>query len=739
MWLVVWIATLMACEATGASSWIDPDTPLDKRRTAALGSNPIDTKRRQRPPSTDPSAASTRRTDAPSSTADAEDEDEYELVFSDEFNVDGRVFHDGFDPKWTVMHKDDYTNYALQYYNGDMVRTSNGFLNISTVVEDIDYLVHDPQLPKPYRQRKHYQSGMVQGWDKFCFTGGVIEIAAQLPGEWHTAGLWPAMWLMGNLARATYVASSNNVWPWSYDVCSPEHLPYQTQQLVSACNRVQHFGMHAHQGRGAPEIDILEAMAGNETLAHTSVHRPYFSASYQVAPGKETYRPATGWRPDASQWYGHDVAYGPDADLNIFFYGQFLRGETASTSYVTDALSANRNLYATHYERTHVYRLEWQLADDDDGDGDGADSDSDSDGPRRRPRRREDSLSWYVDDELVYHVSGAALNETQATLPHEPMYLILNTAISATWGFPTPCPADQGCPCNCYDCRDPACACALPPNMCSLFPAAFLVDYVRVYQNPRDARQHLGCSPPRHPTRRYIDAKRGAYQHAGDSQPLLPIQRGGGACDSDADCGMAGRCVAPTDWATRWRRLTGGAFDAAWLFGAPTSSNPQATVNQQRRWARAERQCACGSTAAGVAFTGPFCQVPQPAAAARHDADDDSGAVYAPSLTPALWLLLALLFASSAGVVLFKHRHDRRAKAAVQRALHPSRASHPPHSAEPRPSGVLTTAMQRVTDWVAHGRRGHSAGSGSSAGGYQRVADHDDDERGAPRLELPRR
>lgn len=252
-------------------SWIDPDTPLSKRRTYSLANKQgINKKTVSTPsPTTSPSAS-------PKSQQPSFHGDEYELVFSDEFNVDNRVFHDGFDPKWTSIHKDDYTNYALQYYRGDLVRTSNGFLNITTINEDIDYLVVDPKLSKPYRQKKHYQSAMVQGWNKFCFTGGIIEISAQLPGSWHTAGLWPAMWLMGNLARATYVGSSNNVWPWSYDICNPSALQYQTQQLISACNRIQHFGMHAHQGRGAPEVDILEAMAGNETLQQTTSHRPYY-------------------------------------------------------------------------------------------------------------------------------------------------------------------------------------------------------------------------------------------------------------------------------------------------------------------------------------------------------------------------------------------------------------------------------------------------------------------------------
>ena len=46
------------------------------------------------------------------------------------------------------------------------------------------------------------------------------------------------------------------------------------------------------------------------------------------------------------------------------------------------------------------------------------------------------------------------------SLPPSLRYLLLNTAISSTWGFPQPCP--DGCACDCYDCRKEECACAIP-------------------------------------------------------------------------------------------------------------------------------------------------------------------------------------------------------------------------------------------------------------------------------------
>lgn len=62
------------CGEVAQGGWIDPDSPEHVRSTAAY--TPGDNR-------------------------------EYEMVFSDEFNVDGRTFHDGNDPRWTAIHKND--------------------------------------------------------------------------------------------------------------------------------------------------------------------------------------------------------------------------------------------------------------------------------------------------------------------------------------------------------------------------------------------------------------------------------------------------------------------------------------------------------------------------------------------------------------------------------------------------------------------------------------------------------
>ena len=46
-----------------------------------------------------------------------------------------------------------------------------------------------------------WRSGMLQSWNKLCFTTGYIEISVSMPGTPQAPGLWPAAWTMGNLVR----------------------------------------------------------------------------------------------------------------------------------------------------------------------------------------------------------------------------------------------------------------------------------------------------------------------------------------------------------------------------------------------------------------------------------------------------------------------------------------------------------------------------------------------------------
>lgn len=107
--------------------------------------------------------------------------------------------------------------------------------------------------------------------------------------------------MLGNLARATYVGSSDYMWPYSYNRCDSRT---RLSQEIDACAKVNHYGMEAYTGRGSPEIDIIEAMQGDAgKLPNTNIQRPYQSTSLQIAPGVEIDRPVLGKRP-------HEVSLG---------------------------------------------------------------------------------------------------------------------------------------------------------------------------------------------------------------------------------------------------------------------------------------------------------------------------------------------------------------------------------------------------------------------------------------------
>ena len=91
----------------------------------------------------------------------------------------------------------------------------------------------------------------------------------KLPGTSMNGGLWPAAWLLGNLGRATYEASNNLLWPWSFTKCDRHK---QKAQIISGCDVTAHYALNPRQGRGATEIDIIEVMAGESgTLGPVTV------------------------------------------------------------------------------------------------------------------------------------------------------------------------------------------------------------------------------------------------------------------------------------------------------------------------------------------------------------------------------------------------------------------------------------------------------------------------------------
>jgi hypothetical protein len=140
-------------------------------------------------------------------------------------------------------------------------------------------------------------------------------------------------------------------------------------------------------------------------------------------------------------------------------------------------------------------------------------------------------------------ITDEALKEmTGSQIPVEPSYLIFNTAISSTWGFPYKVPSY----CKpCYDCGNPECWCNFNPGFCQMMEknVSFFIDFIRVYQKTGEDSNHtVGCDPVEYPTKEWIQGHAHMYTRPApfgynDYHPIKMVKQGGGSCQTDQDCG----------------------------------------------------------------------------------------------------------------------------------------------------------------------------------------------------------
>ncbi|KAF8755074.1 Glycoside hydrolase family 16 protein [Rhizoctonia solani] len=378
--------------------------------------------------------------------------EKYELVFSDEFNVEGRSFYPGDDPYWEAVDLHYWSTNNLEWYDPSQVTTAGGSLRI--------------ELSAKHEHNLNYTGGMLSSWNKFCFTGGYIEANVSLPGASKTYGLWPAVWTMGNLGRAGYGASLEGTWPYTYDSCDVGTLANQTDpvtngppaahtggvssskgemsylpgQRLSACTctsesdgtdgqKMVHPGPKIdgqYVGRSAPEIDVFEAQVDQHTLI--------------------------GAVSQSGQWAPFNAAF-----LNTFIGNEWQQ----TTSVVTNT---NQNCYTQEGGCFSTYGFEYKAGNDG-------------------------YIQWVNDAKMVWEVKAAGMGPDSKTqigqrpVPQEPMYILANLGMSYNFG---------------------------PIDFEHLvFPAYMLVDYIRVYQ-PAD-QHNIGCDPPNFPTADYINTYIEAY------------------------------------------------------------------------------------------------------------------------------------------------------------------------------------------------------------------------------------
>ncbi|KAH8827649.1 beta-glucan synthesis-associated [Flagelloscypha sp. PMI_526] len=434
-------------------------------------------------------------TPASAKTRTGFDGQDYVLVFSDEFERDGRTFYPGDDPYWEAVDLWYGATADMEWYDPRQVTTRDGNLVITIDSTSTTQPNLTPNSSAPFTAENNhdltYRSGMLQSWNKLCFTTGYIEVAVILPGpDQESKGYWPGIWTMGNLGRPGYLASTDGMWPYTYDTCDVGTFPNQTNkdgqtpaaaihsdasrenynfalswlpgQRASACScpadGLLHPGPVNTKGRGAPEIDIFEAEHDkSEPTGHV------ISQSSQFAP--------------FSHDYVRDTAN--DASYHIYDTGK-TRENTYKGSAVQQAVSSISKLPADGFwgqtNRRHVvYGFEYWS----------------------NPQKRDEGFITWVSDgkaDVTAHQSvlgpdpeaGGGSGVGQRLISEEPMSIVLNVGLSQNWQ-----PVD-------------------PATM--VFPTEMLVDYVRVYQ--RKGHENVGCDPKDYPTMDYIEKWKPYYSDA---------------------------------------------------------------------------------------------------------------------------------------------------------------------------------------------------------------------------------
>lgn len=400
---------------------------------------------------------------------------DYKLVFSDEFNTDGRSFYPGDDPFWEAVDLHYWGTNNYEWYDPAGVTTKDGALRIT--------------LSQAPEHNLNFRGGMLQSWNKFCFTGGYIEASVQLPGTNDVSGLWPAFWTMGNLGRAGYGASLEGTWPYSYESCDVGTLQNQTDangnpkssqeggdtmfnrkhhtkalsfltgQRLSACTCPEDYPeLHpgpklpdgSLRGRAAPEIDIFEAQvdAGKGKMT--------VSQSCQWAPYNQKYKPANTTGPAFTLF--------ADSSKYNSYTGEVTQ---QSASVVTDA--SQEALQHGGDDSYAAYGFEYEPG-------------------------TQGYVQWVSDGKPAWKLNPAFVEPDPVSeidsrpFPTEPMYIIFNLGISQNFATPN------------WD------------KLAKYWPAVMSVDYVRVYQ--REDQYNVGCDPPDYPTQDFINRHLPAYMNA---------------------------------------------------------------------------------------------------------------------------------------------------------------------------------------------------------------------------------
>ena len=407
--------------------------------------------------------------DTPSSakTKTAPDGTKLQLVFSDEFNTDGRTFYPGDDPYFQAVDLWYGVTQDLEWYDPDAVTTKNGVLEL--------------KFDAFQNHGLNYRSGMVQSWNQLCFTGGMLEASISLPGRGDTVGFWPGFWSMGNLGRPGYAATTDGMWPYSYhDQCDVgitanqsqnDGISYLPGMRLPACTCPGEDHPSPGKSRSAPEIDVIEASVANLGPQSEGNMIGVVSQSCQLAPFDIWYQPNTGKLKQTFESIAplltHATAFMEVYDDSITFLNSYQGAP------FQQALSGLTNLNNKWYNGLEYATYSYYYEPGASG-----------------------QITWGVADQPVWKLDARAIgpngNVGQRVIPQEPMAVVMNFGMST--GF----------------------SALNLTGIATTLPATMRFDYVRIYQPEDDIS--VTCDPAGYPTTQYIQNHIDAYTNPNKTQ-----------------------------------------------------------------------------------------------------------------------------------------------------------------------------------------------------------------------------
>ncbi|KAI7654136.1 beta-glucan synthesis-associated [Hortaea werneckii] len=258
---------------------------------------------------------------------------------------------------------------------------------------------------------------------------------------------------MGNLGRPGYLATTDGMWPYTYNDCDAGITPNQSMtdgvsylpgQRLPSCSCEGEDHPTPGKGRGCPEIDIIEVSAD-----WGGMNAGVATQSFQVAP--------------------FDIWWYPNYEFMQTPSYEFSMVNTYTGGPFQQAVSTTSMLSNDWYDGKQFQSYWFEYV----------------------PGEGEDAyIAWVIGDIEMMRFDARAIgpngNVGQRVIAEEPMSLIMNLGFSENWVA-----VDWE---NLY------------------WPTDMYIDYVRWYQ--KEGEEMVTCDPPGYETTEYIRDHPAAYSNA---------------------------------------------------------------------------------------------------------------------------------------------------------------------------------------------------------------------------------